>query len=961
MSQESAPAAAVELKNRGNTFFRTGKVTEASKCYAEAERLCPTDPTYASNLSASLFEEGDYVSCAMAIDRWCQLEGSKSLKDTNLGQRLSGRLAKALNHGVRSGSVSPDLLRDFESTLLELQCVAQKGKPELRQLWVDWDRIAAEAGDRDENVAAARARFSALPIFRKAPKSVLQYHNIGQDPLMSLIDDWGPGYQTPVNVQNMSDEEISRLAFLLGGVGDARHVYSTLVGLHRAHQKMDEKRQGAFRVHITLLDIHPAPLARDLCMILLLDEMITAGDNSIVKAELLSTMFYTFAGVVMPGYCYNRLARVMEDLKLSLEGVGRKLPSWIHIDSRATSKIIPVLDFWSSVQRKFSTKATLLAHEMNSPNLAPEYRAQLEARTAGYRTEVMDLLGSMTPAQLRNMGIAPPSQTASPTEKHEYATRRAKVIESVSTDCVIFVMDNNGNMMFERFWYNVVKAFVPAPILWSRHPGTELFRRMGQGPLPSRVLNKVGVALNIEDTWKPNPTLFDPAEAGLPNLILDPFEAPGYIDLFNQRFGISSTTDDDRPDAPSYGNFVDLFEKVAAALSSLKGQVKFEFLCGELTQELSKMRFGGDDTRPADLPRIYTRGHLNNVPDYTHGTLSTIIYALPVVEEVSSNCFLNCGIFAGDEEFIHTYTLLKSVDVPRYLGCEFTRLKAIDELVILRKQNLPLPLNQLASRVELVTWLSRVLIYTLIPSSSPLGQFRARLPNNLVAFIALLLHLRGVGYPAHWLSEFLQTMLSGSLVTEIAPYTNTWPIPVSDINRRVSARAVRLDPWTAELETILATGLQAIPFAVPDLGLRYTEIGTFEATVQGLHIPMGTLLGTPAPEDPVVCLLFHKLSLGITADRLVERLPQILNGAGAPEPGTLCVLTAQEAVEVPVIRWKLSKARVAQMQEEGWTMVAYRTDIMEACESLVFVDFLSVFLTRLLVTTPVSADQWREV
>ncbi|KAJ7777182.1 hypothetical protein B0H16DRAFT_1360889 [Mycena metata] len=945
---ESAPAAAAELKNRGNTFFKAGKVAEASKCYADAERLCPTDPTYTSNLSASLFEEGDYVSCAKTIDRWCQLEGSKSLKDTNLGERLSARLAKALNHGARSGSVSPDLLRDFESTISELKGVAQKGEPELRQLWVDWDHLAAEAGDRDANIAAARARFSTLPIFRKAPKSVLQYWNIGQDPLMSLIDDWGPGYKIPVNVQNMSDEEASCLAFLFGGVGDARHVYSTLVGLHRAHQKMDEKRQGAFRVHITLLDIHPGPLARDLCMLLLLDEMVTTDEDPIVKAELLSTMFYTFAGVVMPGYCYSRLARVMDDLKLSLEGVGRKLPSWIHIDSRATGKIIPVLDFWSSVQRKFSTKATLLAHvpqspagilqEMKSPNLSPEYRAQLEARTARDRTEVMDILGSMTPAQLRNMGIAPPSPTASATEKNKYATRRAEVIESMLED----VMNNCGNMMFERYWYNLVKTFVPAPSLWSRHPGIELFRGMGKGSPPSRqTWDKIRES--IEDTWKPNPTLFDPAKASLPDLKLDPFEAPGYIDLFNQRFGISSTTDNDRPDAPSYGNFVDLFEKVAGALSSLKGQIKFEFLCGELTQELSKMRFGSDDTRPADFPQIYTRGHLSNVPDYTHGTLSTIIYALPVIEEVSSNCFLNPGIFAGDEEYIHTYTLLKPVDVPRYLGCEFTRLKAINELVILRKQDFPLSLNKLASRIELVTWLSRVLIYTLIPSSSPIGRFRARLPNNLVAFIALLLHLRGVGYPAHWLSDFLQTVLSGSLVTDIAPYTNTWPISVSDITRRVSARAVRLDPWTAELETILATGIHAIPFAIPDFGLQYTDIGIFEATVQGLPMPMGTLLGTPAPGDPVVCLLFYKSSLGITADSLVERLPQILNGAATPEPGALCVLTAQEVVEVPVIRWKLSKARVAQMQEEGWAMVAYRTDVMEA------------------FTTPVSADQWREV
>jgi hypothetical protein len=68
------------------------------------------------------------------------------------------------------------------------------------------------------------------------------------------------------------------------------------------------------------------------------------------------------------------------------------------------------------------------------------------------------------------------------------------------------------------------------------------------------------------------------------------------------------------PEAPALGNFIDLFEKVAEALSSLKNQVKLEFICGELTEELLKMQFGCDSTRPAGFPRKYKRGHLSNVP-----------------------------------------------------------------------------------------------------------------------------------------------------------------------------------------------------------------------------------------------------------------------------------------------------------------------------------------------------------
>jgi hypothetical protein len=259
-------------------------------------------------------------------------------------------------------------------------------------------------------------------------------------------------------------------------------------------------------------------------------------------------------------------------------------------------------------------------------------------------------------------------------------------------------------------------------------------------------------------------------------------------------------------------------------------------------------------------------------------------------------------------------------------------------LVILRKQDPPLALADLASRTDLITWLTRVLLYTILPSSSKVGNFRARLPNNLVAFISLLIHLRGVGYPAHWMSEFLQAVLSGTLLTGVAPYTDKWPIPVSNTKRRVPVRAVRLDPWTAELETILALAQPALPFHVPlpdGLASSPSDIGTFEARVESSSLWMGDMIGTmvnPMPvEDPVVCLLLYK-PCGLPVDDLVGMLPRIMDGARAPGPGMLCVLTAQETVDVPIIRWKLSKARVVRMKAKGWLMVAYRTDVRLSCE-----------------------------
>ncbi|KAJ6507320.1 hypothetical protein C8R47DRAFT_1100924 [Mycena vitilis] len=683
LDQPSLNATSADaLKDKGNTFFKSGNVAKASKCYTEAEELCPTNPVYSSNLSAALFEEGDYLSCIMAIDRWWKLcrpaDFEENLQspslDSRLALRLSSRLVKALCHGVRSGVVGQQCTHDLGVTIAELRRVGGMG--EDINLWSDWDRISREPGDWNENSAEARARLSALPIFRKSPKPIMEYFTIGQDHLMSLVDDWGPEHEAPLNIASMSEDEISHISFFLGGVGDARHVYSTLVGLHRAHKKMDRKRQAAFRVHITLLDIHPAALARDLCMLLLLNQLMdTPLENSETRTELLATLFYTFAGVVMPGYCFSRLEGVMEDLRIFIKGDGTKLPSWIHVDSAATAKIITILDYWATVPKRYTVERALAEHTVSSPasvlelvkspDISSEFRAGAEERIQGSRQEVMETIKQMSSAQLRATGLAPPPRNAPAEEKRKSAAQREFIINSM----LEIQLNNDGNMMLERFLYQEIKAFVPPPVLWSRHIGIEHLKGRASPEKFSKIQK------HINKTWKPNTTLFVPNFP--PHLELNPFEAPGCIDMFNHRFGINSTTADDQPDAPSFSNFVDLFDKVSEALTSLKSQVKLEVLCGELTQELSKMRLGGDHTRPADFPRSYQRGHLSNVPDYTHGTLNAILYALPVIDSVSSNCFYNSGIWANDEEFIHTYTLLRSADVPRYLGCEFISKEAM--------------------------------------------------------------------------------------------------------------------------------------------------------------------------------------------------------------------------------------------------------------------------------------------
>lgn len=82
---------------------------------------------------------------------------------------------------------------------------------------------------------------------------------------------------------------------------EARHVFGSIIGLHQAYGRISNNKQAGLHAHFTLLDIHPASLARDLCMLVLLDHL-----DEETRAEVMATLFYIFIGVAIPPYCYNR-------------------------------------------------------------------------------------------------------------------------------------------------------------------------------------------------------------------------------------------------------------------------------------------------------------------------------------------------------------------------------------------------------------------------------------------------------------------------------------------------------------------------------------------------------------------------------------------------------------------------------------------------------------------------------
>lgn len=259
------------------------------------------------------------------------------------------------------------------------------------------------------------------------------------------------------------------------------------------------------------------------------------------------------------------------------------------------------------------------------------------------------------------------------------------------------------------------------------------------------------------------------------------------------------------------------------------------------------------------------------------------------------------------------------------------------DLTKLAANPLPRPLNDLATRPELTAWLTRVFFSIILPGKTHEFGMRTyvRYPNSLAAFVELLVHLHAVGYPTHWLSDFVSIMLTDTLTTDIALYQGKYPCSSSEMTRRVARRKVCLDPWLVDLENILATSYEAIPFpfAAPGFATSSNEIGLYETTLDRLSLHPSTITGRRPPDIAVVSLMFYKPG-SFSDEYLVTNLPQILEGKKLVVQGELFVLTCVERFSVwdRVVRWRMSKKRVRKMKMQKWVMVSYRFDANEIGE-----------------------------
>ena len=144
---------------------------------SQAEKADPRDPVYPSNLSAALFESGDYAGSADAVLRSWKLLEERGDMASDLVVRLSIRLARALCHGARARLPLHDTLTRNSTEIEQLKATAAEklsdgGKTALREescrAWKVWEATHAEmTQDAEGKTQACLHGLSRLPLFCK--------------------------------------------------------------------------------------------------------------------------------------------------------------------------------------------------------------------------------------------------------------------------------------------------------------------------------------------------------------------------------------------------------------------------------------------------------------------------------------------------------------------------------------------------------------------------------------------------------------------------------------------------------------------------------------------------------------------------------------------------------------------------------------------------------------------------
>jgi hypothetical protein len=220
---------------------------------------------------------------------------------------------------------------------------------------------------------------------------------------------------------------------------------------------------------------------------------------------------------------------------------------------------------------------------------------------------------------------------------------------------------------------------------------------------------------------------------------------------------------------------------VARALGTIKDRLRIEVCVGDVVAVLEQIQHGmgghrkqtSEQRNPRGpeidgnldmYPQLYDRIHLSNIPDYIGGTLSSYLYALPMIHPgdssyITSTNLRNPAKFGSIAEFDNEYVALSAhADLAKVFKVRVDQPADQDTVMptctyyTWHHEPDPPTAKNLMPRAKLETWLQRLFFKIMMPREKQkiVDQNLIFSPLNVTVFFRLLIRLFDVGYLAHW-------------------------------------------------------------------------------------------------------------------------------------------------------------------------------------------------------------------
>ena len=357
--------------------------------------------------------------------------------------------------------------------------------------------------------------------------------------------------------EKLHSEKQMNYDFFFGGVGDARHLYATLIDIVDRETQNKLGAPSTKRYHFTVNDVKIQTTARNLIILWLLQDLTSVSGASSAAELTVTTIFYAFCSHIMPRIIFEHMQSVITALivELNTESPMLRKPYGVHVSQSYKGGLKTALKLWQD------------------PHLCTWDVADL----VKYYLACLKQMNSATAV----FGFPDPRPQPC---KRDYA-----IFEKTGALCGSSRTLQEHEPQFQSL---VVR-----------------YEQTGKlcGPQLATYVNK---------HFKLNVTIIDPdwdRERGDKNYVLeylcfDPFDA-----VKNHAFPRSLFRGGKNP-TKLYDWFAPFFKKVATAIRQLRDRMVIEVSCGELFDVLENIQYETPRRRENDLPLNYDRIHMSNVP-----------------------------------------------------------------------------------------------------------------------------------------------------------------------------------------------------------------------------------------------------------------------------------------------------------------------------------------------------------